>query len=283
MDREIPKRPLGKTNAMVGLFSLGGEALVENSFRQKEAVDLIHVALDLGVNYLDTAPSYGGGGSEENIGMVMKDRRSDVFLASKSNSRTYDGTMRLFEESLKRLQTDYLDLYQLHNIRHEGDLQESFRPYGAIKAFEELRSHGSIRFIGITGHKDPGVLLKGIKEYPFDTILLSLNAADIHYKPFQRELLAQALEKEMGIIAMKTMAQGRIFQPGGITKAREALYYVYSLPISTAIVGLSNLEELKENIQLTREFTSMTAEERSLIEEKTRSYQRECNFFKYSW
>lgn len=280
---KIPQRRLGRTGNFVGLFSLGGEALVEDSFRQREAVEVIHRALDLGVNYVDTAPIYGGGGSEENIGMVMKERRGEVFLASKTDSRTYDGTMRLFEESLKRLQTDYLDLYQLHNIRLDRDLQEVFKPHGAVEALEELRSQGAIRFTGITGHKDPDVLLRGIKQYPFDCILLSLNAADIHYAPFQTELLAQAVEKEMGIIAMKTMARGRIFNPEGVNTAREALWYVFSLPISTAIVGISNLQELKENVQLAKEFTSMTEQERSALAEKTRSYQRDCNFFKYSW
>lgn len=283
MEKRMPVRPLGETGEEVGLFSLGGEALVEDLSRQKEAVQVINRAIDLGVNYIDTAPLYGNGGSEKNIGVVMRERRREVFLASKTNSRSYDGTMHLFEESLKRLQTDYLDLYQLHNIRLHSDLDQALDSNGAIKALEELRSQGAVRFIGITGHRDPEVLRRGINEYDFDSLLMALNAADIHYAPFQEELLEQALQKNMGIIAMKTMARGRIFREGGLTTAREALSYVFSHPVSTAIVGISSLEELEENIQVAKDFRPLNPEEMSLLEEKTKTYERDGNFFKYSW
>lgn len=283
MNRGMPLRRLGKTDTEVSLFSLGGESLVEDVSRQKDAVEVIHRAIDLGVNYLDTAPSYGRGGSETNLGEVMKDRRKEVFLATKTGDRTYDGTMRSVEESLTRLQTDTLDLYQIHNIRLNSDLEQALSPNGAIKALEKLKSQDIIRFTGITGHKDPEVLHRGITEYDFDCLLIALNAADIHYTPFQLDLLKTAVEKEMGIIAMKTMACGRIFHQKGITSAKEALYYVFSLPISTAIVGISNILELEENVKVAKEFSPFSKEEMKELEEKTRDYEQDGNFFKYSW
>ncbi len=225
--KEMPKRSLGRTGFQVGLFSLGGEATVQIRERRDEAVEIIHRALDLGVNYIDTAPTYGGGGSEENIGEVMRSRREEVFLASKTGNRTYDGTMRLIEQSLERLQTDYLDLYQLHNVRVDSDLDQALGQDGAIRALEQLKEEGVVRHLGITGHKDPKILLRGIREYEFDCLLMSLNAGDPHYLPFQETLLETAVEKEMGIIAMKVTAVGRIFQKGGLDSMEQALGYVF--------------------------------------------------------
>lgn len=279
----MPKRTLGKTGYNISLFSLGGEAAVQNNARSQDAAEIIHRAIDLGVNYIDTSPTYGAGGSEINIGIVMKERRDAVFLATKTHDRSYDGTMRLFEESLRRLQTDYIDLYQIHNVRVRNDVTRALGRNGAVRAMERLRQEGSVRFIGITGHRDPDVLLKGIREYEFDTILMSLNAADIHYKPFQKDLLQTAVEKEMGIIAMKVPALGRLFKDEGITSMRQALGYVYSFPVSTAIVGISSVRELEENIKIARDYEPYSKEEIEKLERLTESYYREPNFFKLHW
>ena len=282
----MPLRELGNTGHQVGIFSLGGEATIERSGRQQEAVEIINRALDLGVNYIDTAPSYGSGDSEKNIGKVMKDRREEVFLASKTHGRSYEETMNLINQSLQRLQTDYLDLYQLQNVRTENDLSQIFAPDGAIKALEELQEEGVIKNLGITGHYNPEVLLTGIKEYDFDCILLSLNAADVHYRPFQEGLLQEAVEQELGIIGMKTLARGRLIRESseeGLDDVKEALDYVWSLPVSTSIVGISNLQELEENIQLARQFSQLSADEMMELESRTSALQEEGNFFKYNW
>lgn len=283
MRNVMPKRSLGKTGFDVGLFSLGGEATVQQRGRQQDAAEIINRAIDLGVNYIDTSPTYGGGGSEANIGTVMKDRRGEVFLATKTHDRSYDGTLRLFEESLKRLQTDYIDLYQVHNVRIAEDVDGALSRDGAVRAIERLRDEGAVRYIGITGHRDPEVLLRGIREYTFDTILMSLNAADIHYRPFQTDLLAAAVEKEMGIIAMKVPALGRIFRDDGITSMAEALGYVYSFPVSTAIIGISTVAELEENAAIARNFKPFAREEMTRLEELTGPYYRDPNFFKFHW
>ncbi len=280
---QMPLRPLGRTGFSVSLFSLGAQGIIERAGREQAAQELIHRSLDAGVNYIDTAPSYGHGVSERNVGAVMKHRRAEVFLASKTHDRSYSGTMRLFEESLQRLQTDYLDLYQLHNVRTDGDLQRIFAAEGALKALLELKEQGSVKHLGITGHRDPDVLLEGIRRFDFDCLLMTLNAADIHHAPFQTELLQTAVAKDMGVIAMKIPAHGRIFRSDGITTMDQALGYVYTFPISTAIVGMSNLDELEENAAITRKFQPLSPAEMDRLEELTAHYVADASFFKFQW
>ncbi|WP_291321948.1 aldo/keto reductase [Desulfonatronospira sp.] len=279
----MPRRKLGRTGHQVSIFSLGGEATVQQAGRQDEAVAILEKALDLGVNYIDTSPTYGGGGSESNIGRVMARRRKEVFLASKTQDRTYDGTMRLIEQSLERLETDYLDLYQVHNVRVNNDVDQALGRQGAVRAMEKLKSEKVIRNIGITGHKDPDVLIQGITRYDFDTVLLTLNAGDIYYRPFQEDLLEKAAEKQMGIIAMKVTAVSRILKPGGAVSMQEALGYTLSFPVSTAIVGISSVEQVEENARIAREFESFSSNKLARIEDKVRPNQDQANFFKHYW
>lgn len=279
----MPRRTLGRTGADISLFSLGGEATVERADRRDESVEIIERALDLGVNYIDTSPRYGNGGSERNIGEVMAHRRDEVFLATKTHERTHDGTMRLVEESLERLRTDHLDLYQLHNIRLHSDLDQVFADNGAIHALRRLKDEGVVSNIGITGHRDPEVLLRGIREHRFDTILMSLNAGDSYYKPFQDELLEEAVSQDLGIIAMKVTAVGRIFRDGGLTSMEDALSYVLSFPVSTAIVGVSTLAELEQNVEIASAFDRLSGSRMEEIEGLVAEYEREANFFKHHW
>ena len=279
----MPLRRLGATGVSVAPFSLGGEATVQQLPRQTDAVQIINRAIDLGVNYIDTSPTYGSGGSETNIGVVMADRRNQVFLATKTHDRSYDGTMRLVEQSLKRLQTDRIDLYQIHNVRTESDVRRALGERGAVKALECLQSDGVIRFSGISGHRDPDVLLRAIREYRFDCLLMTLNAADIHHKPFQKALLAEARSQDMGIIAMKVTAVGRIFREGGITSMEQALGYTLSFPVSTAIVGISSVRELEENVRIAARGYKLSQDELSAVEELSQAYANDGNFFKHHW
>ena len=277
----MPLRELGKTGSMVSILGLGGSFLVSARDRPEDAEELVHRALDLGINYIDTAPSYGS--SEENIGRVMGERRKEVFLASKTLDRTYDGTMRLFEQSLQRLQTDYLDLLQIHGLHSENDLSQIMAEGGALKALKDLKREGLIRFTGVTGHRDPAVMLEAIEKYDFDCVLLALNPADRFYQPLQEAILPRALEKNMGIIAMKVAAYGRIFKDNGLNSMEKALGYALSFPVSTALVGMSTLDELTENARLAREFEQLTPEELQQLEELVEPYQDEINFFKKEW
>lgn len=276
---DMPVRPLGKTGHKVKIFSLGGQATLEKPGTVDESVAIINRALDLGVNYIDTAAAYGRGISETYIGHVMKTRRKEVFLASKTNDRSYDGSMRLLEQSLKNLQTDHLDLWQLHNVRFQEDLDKIFADNGAIKALEKARDEKVVRFLGITGHYDPFVLKKGIEQYEFDSILLALNAADKHNANFQTHLLPTAVEKKMSIVGMKIPARGRMFREGGITTMEPAMRYTLTFPVSTIIVGISTLKELEENVKIAQNFKPCTPEELAKIEELTKPYFADATWF----
>ncbi|MBI3110791.1 MAG: aldo/keto reductase [Ignavibacteriales bacterium] len=276
-------RPLGKTGHQVCLFSLGGQSTLETPDKDDQALAIINRAIDLGVNYIDTAAAYGRGVSETYIGQVMKTRRKEVFLATKTNDRSYDGSMRLLERSLKQLQTDHLDLWQNHNVRTQNDLDRIFAKEGAIKAMEKARDEKIVRFLGITGHRDPFILKKGIEQYPFDSILMALNAADKHNASFIDNLLPVAVEKKMSIVGMKIPARGRIFREGGLSTMEQAMRYVLTLPVSTVIVGITTLAELEENVRIAQNFKPCTPEEMKNMEELTKPYYSDASWFKESW
>jgi aryl-alcohol dehydrogenase-like predicted oxidoreductase len=273
-------RVLGQTGKLVSLLGLGGEASVQGD--QDLAIEIVNKAIDLGVNYIDTSWWYpaGTGQSEQNIGEVMKTRRDEVFLATKSHNRDYDTVMSNIVDSLNRLNTDHVDLYQLHDVRYPWELDEIFQPTGALKAMEELRIQGVVHNIGITGHYDPAILLQAMNQFPFDTILLPLNAADVWHVPFQQEVLQTAVQKNMGIIAMKVAGKGRILGPGRLTM-EQAMNYVYSFPVSTAIVGISTVSELEEDYRISYEFSDpLSEQEMESLELATESYQDDVNQYK---
>lgn len=276
----MPTRMLGGTGHRVRLFSLGGQATLERPGTTDESLAIIQRAIDLGVNYIDTSRMYGGGISEQHIGQVMKVRRREVFLASKTRDRTYDGSMRSLEASLAALQTDHLDLWQLHNVQRQDDLDQIFAKDGAIHALEKARDQKLTRFLGITGHYDPAVLRQGIERYRFDTLLVALNAADRARLSFIDQLLPVAVGKKMGIIGMKIPARGRLLRPDGITTMKDAMRYVLTLPVSTVIVGISTLDELEANVRIAREFKPLAPGEMRRIEDLARPYAQDASFFK---
>ncbi len=184
----MPTRNLGKTGYKVGIFSLGGQAALEQANNFDVAVPIIERALDLGVNYIDTSSIYGGPErwSEQYVGKVMAHRRDQAFLATKTKERTRDGSMRMIEKSLQLLQTDHVDLWQLHDIGTMTDVNEVFAKGGAMEALLEMKEQKVVRFLGLTGHYRPDALMEGIHRYPFDTILMAMNAADPHHYSFNR-------------------------------------------------------------------------------------------------
>jgi aryl-alcohol dehydrogenase-like predicted oxidoreductase len=282
----MPTRPLGRTGFQVPLFSLGGQGLLEHPGHTDEAVAIINRALDLGVKYCDTAHWYGGGSSESYYGEALKTRRNDIYLATKSGERSYDGAMRDLETSLKRLQTDRLDCWQMHHVRNQDDVEKIFAPNGALKAFLKARDEKITRFIGITGHLNPFVLKDAIGRFNFDTILMALNAADKNLpgpgneSSFIENLLPAAVEKQLGIIGMKVPAIGHIFRPDGVTTMRQAMSYTLSLPVSTVIIGIKTIPELEENIRIAQTFKPLTTAEMAELEGLTKPYYTEATFFK---
>jgi predicted aldo/keto reductase-like oxidoreductase len=279
-DTQMPRRPLGKTGHQVGLFSLGGQATLEKEGTLEESVAIINRAIDLGVNYIDTAARYGGGISQEYIGEVMATRRKEVYLATKTHDRTREGSLRLLEESLNSLQTDHLDCWQHHNVMTDEDLDKIFGKDGAIEAMQKARDEKIVRFLGLSGHYDPAVLTRAIKRFDFDQILMALNPSDPHFNSFLDELLPTANEKNMGIIAMKVPARGRVFRPDGLTSMKDAMTWVLSQPVSTLIVGCDTVEQLEENVSIAANFKPLSAGETARIEGLTESYAKEGSFFK---
>ena len=280
-----PSRNLGRTGHRVGLFSLGGQAAIEKPENAEVAVPIIERALDLGVNYIDTAARYGGPDrwSQRHIGQVMARRRKETFLASKTHDRTADGSRRLLEESLRLLRTDHLDLWQVHNLERVEEVDRIFARGGAIEAMVKAREEKLVRFLGVTGHADPAVLMEALRRFEFDTILLALNAADPHHLSFAAELLPMAVEKKLGIVGMKIPARGRLLSSSasepGITM-REAMDYVLSLPVSTVIVGCDSVSQLEENVRLARSFSPMSSAQMAALTERAAPIHREALFFR---
>ncbi len=279
-DGSMPDRPLGRTGHRARLFSLGGQATLEREGTHDESVAIINRAIDLGVNYIDTAAAYGRGISQTYIGDVMATRRDEVFLATKTHNRTRDGSLQLLEQSLESLQTDHLDLWQLHNITRTEQLDQIFAKDGAIEALTQARDEGIVRFLGITGHADPAVLLDGINRFEFDTILMALNPADPYHLPFATELLPAANQKQMGIIAMKIPARSRVFREDGLTSMKDSMSWVLTHPVSTAIVGCDTVAQLEENVQIATEFETLPASELERISKLTEHYAMDAAFFK---
>lgn len=294
-----PTRNLGRTGYKVGLFSLGGQAAVEQPDNAAVAVPIIEKALDLGVNYVDTSSRYGGKErwSERYIGEVMKRRRREAFLATKTRDRGRDASLRSLETSLELLKTDHVDLWQVHNLSQMSEVDEIFAKGGAVEALVAAKEQGLVRFLGVTGHADPAVLLEAIRRFPFDTLLLALNAADRHHLSFREKLLPLAVEKEMGIIGMKIPARGRILssyappapgaraaggageRPGAISM-QEAMRYVLTLPVSTVIVGCDSPAQVAENVAIARAFTPMSDAQLAALEERTKPVARQSLFFR---
>ena len=289
----IPQRPFGRTGEMVGIYSLGAQATCEQLNRRDEAMAIINRAIDLGINYIDTSAWYGMDGnssqgdhlrgtSERHLGEVLKTRRNEIFLATKTHDRSYDGAMRHLESSLENLKTDIIDLWQIHNIKASGveDIDRIFADDGVLKALEKARDEGVVRFLGITGHSDPASMKDLVDRYSFDTCLMALNAADKHHNSFIEKLLPTCVEKEMGIIGMKIPARDRIFDHGGIITMKEAMSYTMSLPISTIIVGIDKIAELEENVQIAREFEALSEDQMLAIEDKVKLHKDHLLFYK---
>jgi len=268
----LPTRPLGRTGHQVTLLGLGGQAALEDPARRDRSRAIVERALALGVNYLDTAPTYGGGASEEVLGEALRGRRDRVFLASKTRDRSYDGAMRQLEGSLRRLRTDHLDLWQVHDLGSDADLALLRAREGALRAMERARAEGVVRFLGVTGHQDPRVLRRALVEHPFDAVLLPVNAADRHGASFIDQVLPAAVERGMAVLGMKVAAAGAIFREGGLRTMEQAMRYALSQPVSAVVVGMGDLADVEADVAIARAFRPCPAAELAELERLTRPY-----------
>lgn len=262
----IPTRRLGKTGLDVPIFSLGGQSTIEQPGKRGEAVAIIQRALDLGLNYIDTSHIYGNGVSESHIGEVMKTRRGEVFLATKSREFSYDGAMRMIEGSLQRLQTDHVDLYQHHNVSTDAALDEVLAHDGARKAFEKLHTEGVVRHLGISGHSSR-VLKRAIESVDMDCVLITVNPAHIAMTDPDHldDFMTTAVDKRVGVIAMKVTGRNQLLRRHPITM-EQAMRYTLSFPVATAIIGITEVGQLDENFRIARQFRPMTDAEMAELE-----------------
>ncbi len=250
----MEKRKFGQTGREFSILSFGAQRIVdEHNCTEDEAIQIVNRAIDEGIEYFDTAPIYSAGQSEERLGKALGDRRSKVWIATKTLDRTRDGSWRSLEASLKRLQTDHVQEWRLHDVRTMAVLDECFAKDGALQALIEAKEQGIIKHISLSGHTNPLVQVEAINRFPFDSALVAVSAADHFMYSFADEFLPHANEKGMAIIGMKVIGNGRLAE-----WYEQALRYTWSLPISTAILGMSSMEQLENNLRVARSFVPMT-------------------------
>ncbi len=271
---EIPRRPLGRTGQQVSILGLGGYHLGTVA-TATAAIRLVHEAVDAGVRFFDNAWEYNGGRSEEWMGQALQGRRDEVFLMTKvcTHGRDRKTAMRQLEESLKRLRTDHLDLWQVHEVIYENDPDLHFAKGGVIDALGQAKKEGKVRFVGFTGHKSPAIHLKMLAhDYPFDTVQMPLNCFDGTYRSFEQQVLPELERRGIAVLGMKSL--GGDGQPilHGVVTAEEALRYAMSLPVATTISGIDSLAVLRQNLAVARGFTPMPPADMQALRERCAAF-----------
>lgn len=278
-ERPMPLRDLGRTGQKVSLAGIG-TAEWGAGLPDAEADRMIGRAIDLGINYIDTAYSYGDGHAEEHLGHALRGRRDKVLLATKTIPRDKETALRELETSLKRLGTDRVDVWQFHALSTTRDTDRILRDgEGALAAGLEARRKGLVRFLGITGHADPGVFTDALARHDFDTLLIPLNCIDPHHLSFEEIALPKAVEKGTGVIAMKVFCSGRLVSRK-IVSAEECLRYTYGLPISTCIVGCTSVAQVELAAHVARNLQKMGDEERAALRAKTKPHSPGLEWYK---
>ncbi len=260
---DIPKRVFGKTGERLTIIGQAGGRFPMCSY--EDAKDITLRAYELGVNYFDNARIYWEGKSEQVYGAVLAPFRKHIFLTTKSPQRSRQGAEADLEKSLRALKTDYIDLWQIHQVSTMDEMEQIFAPGGAIEAFEAAKKAGKCRFIGFTGHHDPEVHLAMLKRYDkYDSILMPLNPADPSYLSFEKNVLPIAVERGMGIQAMKSTANAKLLQAISL---KDCLSYVLSLPIHCLALGCTTLGQIEDDVRIARHFKPLTEERLAQIRE----------------
>lgn len=269
----IPRRKLGKTGIEVSIIGLGGFHLGAADSLD-EAKQIVNQALDAGINFFDNAWEYKDGKSEEWLGAALENRRKDAIVMSKvcTHGRKKQVAMLQLEESLRRLRTDHLDVWQIHEVIYENDPDLIFAPGGAAEALFEAKKQGKVRLIGFTGHKDPSIHLRMLKHgFPFDTVQMPLNPLDGTYRSFAEHVLPVANEQGVAVFGMKSLGgSGEMIRKGAFTAA-EGLRYAMSLPVTVTISGINSLDVLHQNLQVARNFEPMSHAEMAQLRDRCRT------------
>jgi predicted aldo/keto reductase-like oxidoreductase len=277
---DIPKRILGKTKLSVTIIGLGGWHIGRMK-DERMAADVVSLAIDLGINFIDTAHSYQDGLSEQRYGKALKGRRDKIVLMSKSTMRTKDEARKELEETLTHLQTDHLDLWQFHSLRTKEDVDQIFGVGGAYETALKAKEEGKIRHIGITGHYDPYVNLEALKHHDLlETMQMPINLVDQNSASFIEVVLPKAVEYGLGVIAMKTVANGRIVEHN-VASAQECLTFAWNLPISLIVSGVDSPDQLSQNVKTAQSYSKLNAKEQSrLLERSKGSKLSEIEYYK---
>ena len=271
---EMPYRVLGRTGARVSAIGLGGWHIGFKDMAEALSIKIIRTAIDRGINFLDNSWDYNEGRSEVRMGKALRDGyREKVFLMTKIDGRSKSEAARQLDESLRRLQTDCIDLVQHHEVLRFEDPHRMFDADGAQAALLAARQAGKLRFIGFTGHKDPRIhlyTLEVAKEhgFAFDTVQMPLNVMDAHYRSFERLVLPELVKQNIGVLGMKSLANGVILTSRTVT-AIECLHYALSLPTSVVITGVESIERLDQAFEAARTFRPMSDAQRNALLAKT--------------
>lgn len=268
---EVPRRQFGNKDVVVSAMALGGAAIAAPKSKS-ESIRIVQEAVDNGITFMDNAWDYHAGRSEELMGEALEGRRDQVFLMTKvcSHGRDKKVAMKQLEDSLRRLGTDHLDLWQIHEVIYETDPDLHFARGGAVEALQEARKQGKVRFVGFTGHKSPALHLRMLAhDFPFDAVQLPLCGFDAHFQSFEREVLPMLVARGIAPIGMKSLNGTAEAVKQGVITAEEAIRYAMSLPVTTTVSGMDSLAVLRKNLKIARNFVPMSAREKA-------AHRRKC-------
>jgi aryl-alcohol dehydrogenase-like predicted oxidoreductase len=283
MASDIPLRPLGATGVMVSALGLGGYHLGKMK-SEREAITVAHAAIDAGITFMDNAWEYHDGRAETIMGKAIADRRERVFLMTKvcTHGRGTREAMRQLEQSLRRLRSDVLDLWQIHECVYDNDPERHFADGGVVEALLEARRQGKVRFIGFTGHKHPDIHLAMLKhEFRFDACQLPLNCFDASFRSFEREVLPVLVGRGIAPLGMKSLGGDARQVTKKVVSAEEALRYAMSLPVATTISGIDSMRVLRQNLKVAGGFKPLSHRQMEAIRTRMRDHATDGRFELY--
>jgi uncharacterized protein len=279
----VPQRVLGKTGVNVSALGVGGYHL-GTAKNQQEATEIVARALDAGVNFFDNAWEYHQGESESRLGNALQGRRDQAILMTKvcTHGRGKEIGLRMLEESLRRLKTDHLDIWQIHEVVYYNDPDLIFAPGGVAEALLLAKQQGKVRFIGFTGHKDPAIHLRMLaQDFPFDTVQMPLNCFDATFRSFETQVLPEVNRRGIAALGMKSLGGSGEMVTSGMITPEEGLRYAMSLPVATTISGMESLAVLGQNLEIARKFIPMEADEMDALRERCRAFAADGRYERF--
>ena len=280
---EVPTRPFGRAGIPVSILALGGWHLGLPKTEQ-ESTRLVHAAIDRGITFMDNAWDYNEGVSEIRMGKALAGRRDEVFLMTKccTHGRDARTAMKQLEDSLRRLKTDHLDLWQLHEVIFDDEPARYFARGGAVEALDRARQQGKVRFVGFTGHKNPDLHLEMLAhDYPWDSCQLPLNCFDGTFRSFEQRVLPELSRRGIAAIGMKSLGGDARAVREKVVTPQEALRYTLSLPIATLVSGIDTMRVLQQNVAIARDFRPMTPRQRETLRRRVTTTARDGRFELY--